>query len=72
MENTNQQQNKFSHWLKTSITARMIMIATIILILLIPLAFIKDLIREREFRQDDVVNEINEKWGEEVFSTDQS
>jgi len=66
MENT-QQQNKFSHWIKTSITARMIMIATIILILLIPLAFIKDLIREREFRQDDVVNEINEKWGSEVI-----
>jgi len=66
MEQTPVTQNKFSHWLKTSITARMIMIATIILILLIPLAFIKDLIREREFRQDDVVNEINEKWGEEV------
>jgi inner membrane protein len=66
MENTNQQQNKFSHWLKTSITARMIMIATLILILLIPLAFVKDLIREREYRQTDVVNEINEKWGEEV------
>lgn len=65
MENT-QQQNKFSHWLKTSITARMIMIATLILILLIPLAFVKDLIREREYRQTDVVNEINEKWGEEV------
>ncbi len=67
MENTNQQQNKFSHWLKTSITARMIMIATLILILLIPLAFVKDLIREREHRQTDVVNEINEKWGEEVI-----
>ena len=62
-----QQQNRFSHWLKTSITARMIMVITIILILLIPLAFIKDLIREREFRQNDVVNEINQKWGEEVL-----
>jgi len=66
MEKTPITQNKFSHWLKTSITARMIMIATLILILLIPLAFVKDLIREREFRQTDVVNEINEKWGEEV------
>lgn len=66
MEQTPITQNKFSHWLKTSITARMIMIATLILILLIPLAFVKDLIKEREFRQTDVVNEINEKWGEEV------
>lgn len=61
------QPNRFLHWLKTSITARMIMIMTIILILLIPLAFIKELIREREFRQNDVVNEINEKWGSEVI-----
>lgn len=66
MEQTPITQNKFSHWLKTSITARMIMIATLILILLIPLAFVKELIREREFRQTDVVNEINEKWGEKV------
>jgi inner membrane protein len=67
MENTPQQQNRFVQWLKTSITARMIMIITIILILLIPLTYIKDLIREREFRQNDVVNEINQKWGEEVL-----
>ncbi|MFD0965013.1 cell envelope integrity protein CreD [Pseudofulvibacter geojedonensis] len=66
MEQTPITQNKFGHWLKTSITARMIMIATIILVLLIPLAFVKELIREREFRQTDVVNEINEKWGSEV------
>jgi len=66
MEQTPITQNKFSHWLKTSITARMVMIAALILILLIPLAFIKDLIKEREFRQTDVVNEINDKWGEEV------
>jgi len=66
MKQTPITQNRFSHWLKTSITARMIMIATLILILLIPLAFVKELIREREYRQTDVINEINEKWGEEV------
>lgn len=66
MENSSQ-QNKFVQWLKNSITARMIMIITIILILLIPLSYIKDLIREREYRQDDVINEINNKWGKDVL-----
>lgn len=65
MEN-NPQPSRVSNWLKTSITARMIMIMTIVLILLIPLAFIKDLIREREYRQTDVVKEINDKWGNSV------
>ncbi|MFD0991451.1 cell envelope integrity protein CreD [Mariniflexile jejuense] len=68
MENTNPQpQNKFGNWLKTSITARMLMVGFLIIILLIPLSFIESLIRERSFRQQDVVNEINEKWGNNVL-----
>lgn len=68
MENTNPQpQNKFGHWLKTSITARMLMVGFLIIILLIPLSFIETLIRERSFRQQDVVNEINDKWGNNVL-----
>jgi inner membrane protein len=68
MENTNTpQQNKFGNWLKKSITARMLMVGFLIIILLIPLAFIGELIRERSFRQQDVVNEINEKWGNNVL-----
>lgn len=68
MENSNtQQQNKFGNWLKTSITARMLMVGFLIIILLIPLSFIESLIRERSFRQQDVVNEINEKWGNNVL-----
>jgi len=62
-----QKQNRFSNWLKTSITARMLTIGLIVLLLLIPLGFIKDLITEREFRQTDVVNEINSKWGNEIL-----
>ncbi len=57
MENTNKQHpNKFSNWLKTSITARMLMVGFLILILLIPLSYIESLILERSFRQKDVVN----------------
>ncbi len=68
MENTNTpQQNKFGNWLKTSITARMLMVGFLIIILLIPLSFIESLIRERSFRQLDVVEEINSKWGNNVL-----
>lgn len=68
MENTNtSSQNKFGNWLKTSITARMLMVGFLVIILLIPLAFINNLINERALRQNDVINEINEKWGNNVL-----
>ncbi len=68
MEESNKpQQNKFGNWLKTSITARMLMVGFLTLVLLIPLFFIQDLIRERSSRQTEVINEINEQWGNEVL-----
>jgi len=67
MENTNKQQNKFGNWLKTSITARMLMVGFLTIILLIPLFFIENLIRERSHRQTEVINEINQQWGNEVL-----
>ena len=60
------QKNKFGNWLKSSITARMLMVGFLIIVLLIPLSYIKSLIAERSTRQESVVNEINEKWGNEV------
>lgn len=68
MENTNKpQQNKIGHWLKSSITARMLMVGFLVIILLIPLSFINSLIKERAYRQQDVVSEINQKWGNNVL-----
>ncbi|NLP58805.1 cell envelope integrity protein CreD [Lutibacter sp. B1] len=61
------QQNKFSNWLKTSVTARMLMVGFLVIVLLIPLSYINTLITERSNRQESVVNEINEKWGNEVL-----
>jgi inner membrane protein len=61
------QQNKFGNWVKTSLTARMLMIGILIIVLLIPLSYIESLITERATRQESVVNEINEKWGNEVL-----
>ncbi len=64
---TQKQKKSFTQWLKSSITVRMLMVAILILILLIPLSYIKNLIQERAFRQEEVVREINQKWGNEVL-----
>lgn len=61
------QQNKLGNWLKTSITARMLMVGFLTIILLIPLFFIENLIKERSQRQTEVINEINQQWGNEVL-----
>ncbi len=67
MKTNNQQQGKFGKWVKKSITARMGMVGFLVIILLIPLSYIQDLISERTLRQQEVVNEINQKWGKEVL-----
>jgi inner membrane protein len=61
------QKKSFGQWLKTSITVRMLMVGILILVLLIPLSYIKNLIQERAYRQEEVVKEINQKWGNEVL-----
>ena len=47
-------------------TAKIIMVCMLTLGLLIPLEFVKDLIRERAARKHDVVQEVNQMWGSEV------
>lgn len=59
-------RNRIGNWFKTSISARMLIVGFILIILLIPLGFVKDLIRERGFRQTEVIKEINQKWGNQV------
>jgi inner membrane protein len=64
---SNPQSNKFSYWLKHSITARMIIVGILVLVLLIPLTYVNLLIEERDHRQNNVVNDINSKWGDEII-----
>ncbi len=64
---TQKQKKSFGQWIKTSITVRMLMVGILILTLLIPLSYIKNLIQERAYRQESVVKEINQKWGNEVL-----
>ena len=67
MEQNEKSQNKFVTWLKESLTVRMFVVGVLTLILLIPLSFINSLIQERWDRKNNVVNEIANKWGEEVL-----
>lgn len=53
-----------NHWMKTSVTLKILSIGFLVLLLMLPAALIKDLIREREYRQSGVVNEVSSKWGE--------
>jgi inner membrane protein len=62
-----QKKSKFSNWMRNSITARMLVVGFLLLVLLIPLEFVKSLINERAYRQEEVVREINVKWGNEVL-----
>jgi len=55
------------NWMQTSTSFRMGIVGFLIIILLIPLAFIKDLIRERKQRKAAVVTEMNKRWGEEIM-----
>ncbi|HEU0136466.1 MAG TPA: inner membrane CreD family protein, partial [Flavobacterium sp.] len=48
-------------------TARMIMVGLLVLVLLIPLEFVKSLIDERAGRQNEVISETTGKWGESVY-----
>lgn len=62
-QNQDQQTQGFLH----SNTAKIIMVGVLTLVLLIPLQLVKGLIWERAQRQEDVIFEINDKWGSDVY-----
>ncbi|GJH41314.1 cell envelope integrity protein CreD [Capnocytophaga sp. HP1101] len=48
-------------------TFRLVLIGALTLVLLIPLLLVQNLVSERKQRQQEVINEIDSKWGREVF-----
>ncbi len=66
METRNTQQltifDRFNNWIQESITVKLGSIGFLVIILLIPSAWIEDLISERQQRSDEVINEVGEKW----------
>ena len=47
-------------------TFRLMLIGALTLVLLIPLLLVQNLVRERKERQEEVINEIDSKWGREI------
>ncbi|HSZ72100.1 MAG TPA: cell envelope integrity protein CreD, partial [Cytophagaceae bacterium] len=58
-----------NNWAKQSITVRLMTIGILILLLLIPVSMVEDLIREREYRQQEAIQEVSSKWGEQQTIT---
>lgn len=54
--------DRFNNWIQESITVKLGSIGFLVLILLIPSAWIEDLIAERQLRSDEVIHEVGEKW----------
>ena len=50
-------------WLRRSMTMRAVLVAVLVLLLLIPLAMVQDLVREREYRKDEAVSNVSSTWG---------
>lgn len=55
-------QQTQSFWQRYGILIKSIMVGFLILILLIPAAFIQELVRERQERQKEVIAEVSSKW----------
>lgn len=53
---------KFGTWISNSMTIKLFIIGTIILILMIPQSMISSLISERQYRHLDVEQEVGSKW----------
>ena len=53
---------RFNAWLQESIMIKLLSIGFLVLILLIPGAWIESIIYERQSRADEVINEVSSKW----------
>lgn len=63
MNQENSSIDRFRGWLRTSVTVRLLSIGILVLLMLIPIAFVEDLIDERHYRKDAAASEISQKWG---------
>ncbi len=50
-----------------STTAKLIMVGLLTLVLLLPLAFVQDLISERNNRKSEIVDEVASNWGKDIL-----
>jgi inner membrane protein len=62
MENDPKSQFRFTQWLNESLTLKLAVIFILTLLLLIPAALVNDLVIERQYRQQEVVQEVSQSW----------
>ncbi len=67
MEKNEKLLDRVVNWMRYSISLKLVIIGILSLLLLLPLKLIERLIFERKFRQIKMVEEVNQKWGREVF-----
>jgi inner membrane protein len=53
---------RFNRWIEESIMIKLLSIGFLVLLLLLPSAWIQDLMQEREARAESVIDEISSKW----------
>lgn len=58
----NESTTKKSNWMKNSATVKLIIITVLMLLLLIPASMIKSIIRERERRNMEAIEEVSRSW----------
>jgi inner membrane protein len=56
---------RFSAWVRRSVTLKLLSIGFLILVLLIPSEMISSLVREREEVRNEAVKEVSSKWGQD-------
>ena len=59
---TTEQPQGFMHWLKESVTVKLVFIGFLIILLIIPSALIQDLIQERAGRQSDTEKQVSDQY----------
>lgn len=63
-QSTQNLPERFNRWIQESIMVKLFSIGFLILILLIPSAWIENLIYERQLRADQVIEEVASKWSD--------
>lgn len=65
MENQNEKKEEVGFFQST--TAKLMMVGALTIVLLLPLAFVQDLISERNQRKTDIMDEVSTIWGKDIM-----
>ena len=61
-QNTMSIIDRFNHWIKESVSIKLLSIGFLVLVLLIPSSWITSLMEERQVRAGEVMEEVAGKW----------